>query len=113
MEVLALIHQKNGHGGQFDVDIEAPEPVDELIEISESTKRVRNRVFVRILTSVQEAFKKYLSIIVGEDQKIGKTSFKLWTIMFALSFTYYGVGVWVPDEIKCWGGYVIRNTSSS
>lgn len=100
MEVLALIHQKNNHGGQFDVDIEAPDPVDELIEISESTKRIRNRVFVRALTSVQEAFKKYLSIIVGEDQKVGKTSFKLWTIMFALSFSYYGVGVWVPDEIK-------------
>ena len=100
MEILATIHQKNNHGGAFDVDIEAPEPVDELIEITDSTKRYRNRVFVRIMTAIVESAKKYFSIIAGEDQKVGKTTFKLWVIMFGLSFTYYGFGSWIPDQIK-------------
>lgn len=102
MEILATIHQKNNHGGAFDVDIEAPEPVDEIIEITDSTKRYRNRMFVRVMTSITEAGKKFVSIIVGEDQQVGKKTFKLWLIMMGLGFTYYGMGVWIPDQIKAW-----------
>ena len=76
LEVLATIHAKNNHGTIFDIDIECPDPVDEIIEISDSTKRFRNRAWVRCMTVVIDALKKYKSIIVGQDQQVGKATFK-------------------------------------
>ena len=67
LEVLATIHAKNKHGEIFDIDIECPDPVDEIIEITDSTKRFRNRIWIRTWTIVMDACKKYYSLVLDQD----------------------------------------------
>ena len=99
LQVLKEIHEKNGHGGIFDIDIECPEPLDEIIEITDSSKRYRHRALIRICTGFQEGLLKYIQIFT-EGAQSGKHVFKLCLIMLCLSVGYYGVGLWVPDQIK-------------
>ncbi|XP_051948068.1 synaptic vesicle glycoprotein 2B-like isoform X2 [Xyrauchen texanus] len=70
---------------------------DEFIEIQSETGTAFQRFMVRQMTLVKQVMKNILSLAAPELRLHGLLIAIVW---FTMAFSFYGLGVWFPDQIK-------------